>query len=230
MQPISRRNFLQLAGMAVAATTATGCSLITGDETVAAGPAQLAQPVSGTRSLVAYMSVPMTDDPVDMNEEEENSTHVVDGQVYGNVQYLAQLISARTGAQTFRIETAEALPADYEELTDLAMRWQEDGTRPELKELIPDVDAYDTIFIGYPIWWYDLPQPMYTFLEGHDFAGKTIVLFSVHGGSRLSGTDTVITDLLGNSTVVSNAFTISRGDMDDAQDLLNAWLDDVAVA
>jgi len=127
----------------------------------------------------------------------------------------------------FRIETAQALPLDHDTLEDLALGWQEQGVRPELKALIPNMADYDTIFIGYPIWWYDLPMPMHSFLEKHDFAGKTVVLFSVHGGSQLSGTDEAIAKMLTESTVIGNALTISRSDMDSAESDVNSWLDDV---
>ncbi|XVV10178.1 flavodoxin [Actinoplanes sp. CA-131856] len=223
----TRRNFLALAAIAVSSVSAGGCSLLQDDES---GPSEITTNLDAGRTLIAYLSAPETDDPDNMTADEENSTHVVDGKVLGNVQYLAQLIAARTGATTFRIETAEQLPRDHQTLEDLALRWQEQGVLPDLKALIPNLGDYDTIFIGYPIWWYDLPQPMYTFLEKHELGGKTVALFSVHGGSRLSGTDETITQRLADSTVVGNAFTISRDDMDSAEDEVNSWLDEVITA
>jgi flavodoxin len=227
MPSSTRRNFLALAGLAAAGVSLGGCSFLRDDET---GPAQIGTALNAARTLVTYFSVPETDDPANMTSDEENSTHVVDGKVLGNVQHLAQLIAARTGTEMFRIETAQDLPLDHDTLEELALGWQEQGTRPELKALIPNLGDYDTIFIGYPIWWYDLPMPMHTFLEQHDFAGKTVVLFSVHGGSQLSGTDQVITEKLTGTTVVGNAFTISRSDMDSAETELNTWLDEVTTA
>jgi flavodoxin len=231
-RPTTRRNFLTLAAFAITGTSATGCSLLEGDNTRPAtdGPAEIAEPIEASKALIAYLSVPETDDPEDMTGDEENSTHVVDGEVYGNVQYLAQLIAARTGADVFRIDTAEPLPLDHDTLEELALEWQEQGTRPQLKEQVTNLADYDTIFLGYPIWWYDLPMPVHSFLDSHDLAGKTVVLFSVHGGSQLSGTDQVISGMLTESTLISNAFTISRGDMDRSEDEISAWLDEVAVA
>jgi flavodoxin len=228
----SRRSFLAMAALAVTGASATGCSLLEEERVRRAtdGPTEVAEPIEGSRTLVAFLSVPETDEPEGMTDEEENSTHVVNGRVYGNVQYLAQLIAARTGAEVFRIDTAEPLPLEHGPLIDLALEWQEQGVRPRLAAQVPDLRDYDTIFIGYPIWWYDLPQPMYSFLEQHDFAGKTVVLFSVHGGSQLSGTDVTIAEMLTDSTVVSNALTISRDDMDGSEDEVSSWLDDLAVA
>lgn len=236
MTSTTRRSFLTLAAAALTGVGVTGCSLITGDdgqttaEAPAAGPAEVATPIEASKTLVAFLSVPETDDPNDMTDDEKNSTHVVDGKVLGNVEYVAGLVASRTGAEVFRIDTAEPLPRDHDTLEELALKWQEAGERPKLKKLVSNIADFDTVFIGYPIWWYDLPMPLYSFLEQHDFAGKTVVLFSVHGGSQLSGTDDVITKLLKDSTVVSNALTISRSDMDDSADDVQSWLDDVTAA
>ncbi|MER5806148.1 flavodoxin [Streptomyces mirabilis] len=227
MASTTRRNFLALTAVALAGGSVAGCSIIggAGDALTDSESSETVAPLDKSRTLVAYFSVPETVDPNNMTEDEENSTHVVDGKVLGNTQYLAQIIEERTGAEVFRIETAEDLPLDHGTLEDLALKQQETNARPKLKALIPNLEEYDTVFIGYPIWWYDLPMPMYTFLEQHDFSGKNIILFSVHGGSRLSGTDRTITEKLSDSSVIKNALTISRGDMGNAEAQVSDWLD-----
>ncbi|MFI6693051.1 flavodoxin [Streptomyces sp. NPDC050433] len=226
MTSTTRRKFLTLAGAALAGAGVAGCSMIGGDDTSrASGPAKIDRPLDKTRTLVTYFSMPETDAPDNMTEDEENSTHVVDGKVLGNTQYVAQIIEKRTEGDVFRIETAEALPLDHGTLEDLALQQQESNERPKLKALIPNLQEYDTVFIGYPIWWYDLPMPVYTFLEQHDFSGKNIILFSTHGGNRLGETVEAITEKLPDSTVISNAFTISRDDMDNAESEVSDWLD-----
>ncbi|WP_419702985.1 flavodoxin [Promicromonospora sp. NFX87] len=224
MTRTTRRDFLVLTALALTGIGVAGCSADEG-QGGATDDAPLAVPLDGSRTLIAYFSVPLTDSPDGMNQDEENSTHVVDGEVLGNTQYVAQLIEARTGADVFRIETAADLPLDFPVLEEQALQEQESGTRPELRALIPNLDDYDTVFVGYPIFWYDLPMPLYSFLEQHDLGGKTIIPFSTHGGSRLSGTVEIITELLADSTVVGNAFTISRDDMDDAESEVGTWLD-----
>ncbi|MCX5095878.1 hypothetical protein OOK36_45160 [Streptomyces sp. NBC_00365] len=79
------------------------------------------------------------------------------------------------------------------------------------------------------MWWYDLPMLVYTFLEQHNFSGKNIILFSTHGGNRLGETVGAITEKLPDSTVPSNAFTISRDDMGDAEAEVGKWLDSLGV-
>ncbi|MBB2946319.1 flavodoxin [Actinoplanes lutulentus] len=231
MAAITRRDLLALTTLAAAGAGLAGCSRIPGLGGDAAGSGEaLGRPLDGARTLVAYFSLPLTDNPDGMNSDEENSTHVVDGKVLGNTQYVAQLIGARTGAELFRIETAQPLPLDFGVLEKQALQEQESGTRPELKALIPNLGDYDTVFVGYPIYWYDLPMPLYTFLEGHDFNGKTIIPFTTHGGSRLSGTVERIAEKLAKSTVSGNAFTISRDDMDSAPDEVGTWLDSLGAA
>ncbi|WP_030350427.1 flavodoxin [Streptomyces scopuliridis] len=226
METTKRRKFLALATATLAGAAVAGCSTGgAGNTSSNSTPSKLLPPLDDSRILIAYFSVPETDDPNNMSDDEENSTHVVDGKVLGNTQYVAQIIEERTGAEVFRIETAEELPLDHETLENLALEQQEANERPKLKALIPNLEEYDTVFIGYPIWWYDLPMPMYTFLEEHDFSGKNIMLFSTHGGNRLSGTVETITDTLSDSTVISNALTISRDDMDDAEAEVVNWLD-----
>jgi flavodoxin len=231
MKSRERRTFLKLLGVAATGITVASCSpaggglgLNNSNGPGASAGSQSGLALDGARTLVTYFSVPLTDSSVNTSEDVENSIHVVNGNALGNTQYVAQLIQERTGAQLFRIETAEPLPANMDTLTDEAELDQEENARPELKARISDLAAYDTIFIGYPIWWYDLPMVLYTFLEQHDFTGKNVVLFSTHGGSRLSGTVETITEALSGAIVNQNAFTISRDDMNDAPAEVASWL------
>ena len=106
-----------------------------------------------SRALVVYFSMPETDDPQQMTMEEANSTVVIDGQVLGNTQYMAQVIQQATGADLFRIEPAEPYPTDHETLVALAADEQEQNARPAIQGQVEDLEAYDRIYIGYPIWW-----------------------------------------------------------------------------
>lgn len=227
MTSTTRRQVLALTTLALAGVGMAGCSSDNGSGG-SGDSAALDRPLDGARTLIAYFSLPLTDNPDGMNQDEEDSTHVVEGRVLGNTQYVAQLIEARLGADVFRIETAADLPLDFPVLDDQALKEQEANARPALKALIPNLNDYDTVFVGYPIYWYDLPMPVYTFLEGHDFSGKTIIPFSTHGGSRLSGTVEKIEEKLPDATVESNAFTISRDDMDSAESEVGTWLDSLA--
>lgn len=88
---------------------------------------------------------------------------------------------------------------------------------------IETVDQYDTILLGYPNWWGDMPMPLYTFLEENDFAGKTIIPFTVHGGSGFSNTVDTIAQLQPDAQVSSDGLSISRNDVADAADEITSW-------
>ena len=181
-----------------------------------------------SKSLVVYFSVPETDNPNNMTRDEDNSTVVVDGKVLGNTEYVAILISEKTNSDLFRIEPKDAYPIDHQQLLARAREEMQSNARPELKEKI-DISAYDTIFIGYPIWNADLPPVINTFLENCDFSGKTVVPFCTHGGSGLSGTPKTIKNKLNGANVITNGFDIYRSNMEDAQNEVDSWLKELGI-
>lgn len=103
----------------------------------------------------------------------------------GNTQIVAQLIADATKADTFQIRPAENYPTDYTECTEVAKEEHDTGARPAV---IGDIKAedYDVIFLGYPNWWGDAPMAVYTFIDKHDWNGKTVIPFCTHEGSGLS--------------------------------------------
>ena len=125
----------------------------------------------------------------------------------GNTAIVAEMIAQKTGADLFEIKTVKNYPADYDECTKIASREKSEKARPALSTSV-NLAQYDTIFIGAPIWWGDLPMAVYTFLEGYNFSGKTIIPFVTHGGSGLSGVDRKISATCSNSKVLSG-FAIS---------------------
>ena len=89
-------------------------------------------------------------------------------------------------------------------------------------------DNYDVIFIGYPIWWYQMPMAMYSFFDKYDFAGKTIIPFSTHGGSGWSGTLEDIAELEPDATMV-NGYSISRNNTATSRDGILNWLQGIGM-
>lgn len=177
------------------------------------------------KTLIAYFSL-----PENTGTAREDSTITVNGERLGNTQYVANLIKEHTGADIFRIEAAKQYNTeDHQALIDDAQEEQRQNARPEIKNKISNFEDYDTIFIGYPIWWSDLPQILYTFLESYDFTGKNVYLFSTNGGSGLSGTVTTITNKLSGANVNSNAFKLHRNSMEDAPNEVEAWLKELGI-
>ena len=100
----------------------------------------------------------------------------------GNTMKLAQIIAEKTGAELFEVKPAKPYPADYDSCIDVAKKEQNANARPAFLE-DKDISGYDTIYFGYPVWWGDIPMTLYTFVEAHDWAGKTIIPFCTHEGS-----------------------------------------------
>lgn len=151
----------------------------------------------------------------------------VDGQAVGRIRAVADWIAEETGGELFSIRTETVYPTDGGELIDYADQEQAENARPVLTSHIDDLDQYDTIFIGYPNWWYDMPMALYSFFDEYDFSGKTIVPFNVHNGSRFSGTIQTIQELEPDATVIEDGFTVSERDVADAAGDVADWLADL---
>ena len=136
-----------------------------------------------------------------------------------------QPAAADAGGDLFSIRTSVVYPADGGELIDYAAQEQEENARPELTTHIENLDGYDTIFIGYPNWWADLPMAVYSFFDEYDFSGKTIIPFNVHNGSRFSRTIQTIQELEPEATVVEDGFTVSEQTVAEAAEDVAAWLE-----
>ena len=176
-----------------------------------------------SKVLVAYFSMPETTNPNNMTTEEANSTVVINGEVLGNTQYMAQVIQRTTNADIYRIEPQNPYPTDHTTLVAQAREEQDQDTRPAIKDAVSNFDSYDTVFIGYPIWWSDLPQILYTFFDTYDFSGKTVIPFSTHGGSSFAGTPATIQSLEPGAKML-DGLTISRNNIQDAEQEIVSWV------
>lgn len=173
--------------------------------------------------LIAYFSVPEYVDTEGIDANAGASVVVREGQVMGNLEYMAGVIQQTIGGDLFRIETVEEYPLDHEPLVDQAAEEQEEEARPELSTQIENPDQYDTILLGYPNWWGDMPMALYTFLEEYDFSGKTIIPFTAHGGSGFSDTVDTIAELQPDAEVSDEGLSISRNDVAEAQEEISSW-------
>ena len=171
-----------------------------------------------------------TDDSADSTPEKstagDSNILVAYSSWSGNTQQVANWISDKTGGELFRI-TPE-LEYTEDDVFDLAQEELNSGTRPPLSSHIDSetMAEYDVIFIGFPIWWYDLPMPVWSFLEEYGLSGKTIIPFFTHNGSS-SGTSSVSTvaELCPDSTVlIDDYFTYSGNNVDEAESDVDEWL------
>ena len=138
---------------------------------------------------------------------------------------MAYVIRENTDADIFRIEPETPYPTDHDTLVDLAAEEQDNDARPAIKDRIEKLEQYDTIFIGYPNWWGDMPMILYSFFDEYDFSGKTIVPFNTHGGSGFSNTINTIAELEPSAITDREGFTVSRNTVQDAEPDIIAWLE-----
>lgn len=114
----------------------------------------------------------------------------------GITKHVAEKIAKAAGADLFEIQPEVAYTKADLDWTDKKSRstieMQDPSSRPAIASKIQDMEAYETIFIGFPIWWYVAPTIINTFLESYDFAGKTIIPFCTSGGSAPGKTDGVL--------------------------------------
>lgn len=178
---------------------------------------------SSGKTLIAYFTVPEDVDTAGVDAVAGASIVVKGGEVLGNTEYVAQMIWDTVDGDLFRIETVDAYPLDHEPLVDQAADEQDENARPALKTQIENPGQYDTILLGYPNWWGDMPQPLYTFLETYDFSGKTIIPFVTHGGSGFSGTRNTIAELQPGAVVSDNTLSLSRNDVAEAEEEIRQW-------
>lgn len=129
----------------------------------------------------------------------------------GNTQQLANMVAESTGGELFRIVPETAYGSD---VFDRAQNELNNKTRPAITSHIDEevMAEYDVIFVGYPVWWYDLPMPVWTFLEEYDLSGKTIIPFFSHNGSSSGASSrSTIATLCPDSTVLTNDYFSVRG-------------------
>ena len=102
----------------------------------------------------------------------------------GNTAIVAKMIAKKTNGDLFEIKVKnDNYPNTYNALVEYAKKEKQQKVRPELIGKVENFDSYDTVFIGYPNWWADMPMPVYTFLESYNFEGKNVYHFCTHEGS-----------------------------------------------
>ena len=147
---------------------------------------------------------------------------------------VAREISEAVGSDLYEI-------APKEPYTESDLDWRDENSRssvemkdpacrPEIAVPVKDMDTYDTVFLGYPNWWSDVPRAIVTFIEQNkvQLEGKTIVPFVSHGGGGEALTTNTIKKLLPSTTHVLEPYVVYYKNVNDIQEL-EQWLDQVKV-
>ena len=214
-----------VAGTEEAAVTQAAAGDTAADaDTTSAEAAESSAPVSN--ALAVYFSrVGNTDFPADVDADSSASIRIDGDGLMGNAGQIAAWIAEEAGCETMEILTEEAYPADYNETVNQAKQEQNDGFRPLLKAAEKAVEDYDTIYLVFPNWWGDLPMSVYTFLEAHDLAGKTVNVFVTHEGSRFSNTLGTIAEIESGADV-QEGLAVTGGSVSDQEQNIRQWVND----
>lgn len=146
----------------------------------------------------------------------------------GNTQALAETIYDKVGGDFRRIEPSAPYPQG-DALFDHTKEEADNDERPEFKDLAIELDDYETIFVGYPIWWYTLPMMMYTFFDAYDFSDKTLIPFITHNGSGDGGTYETIEELEPEAELLEG-LVIRGSDMsEDQTSAVEEWLEELGL-
>ena len=130
----------------------------------------------------------------------------------GTTQRMAQQIVAQTGADLFRIEPVTPYPEDYTACTEAALAERDSNARPAISSAIDEEiwAAYDTVFIGCPVWWHTAPMIICTFAESYDFTGKTVVPFCTYASTYRDETLARIVELTSDARHLKGFGAVSR--------------------
>jgi len=147
----------------------------------------------------------------------------------GNTRALARQIQALTDGDLHEIVPVEAYPEDYDTVVEQAKREIRAGNRPALRSDIPDLSAYDLVFIGSPNWWNTVAPPVLTFASKASLSGRTLVPFITHEGS---GVGKCAADLKRAATgaMVLDGQAFRGSQVDSAHRGLSAWLNTLPLA
>lgn len=146
--------------------------------------------------------------------------------ITGNTGVVADMISQKTGGELFSIRTVKTYPSDYDATIDEGQAEKSNDEHPELATHIENFDNFDTVFVGFPNWWYGMPMAMYSFFEEYDFSGKTIVPFCTSGGSGFSDALDVIAEYEPDATIL-NGLSVSGSNAVNAENDVSDWINEL---
>lgn len=174
-----------------------------------------------TKSIVIYFS--KDGENYGKNLNMENKVNLNEG----NTKLMAQSIASFIGADTFELEPVEPYPEDLKELYDATKIEYNKDIYPEIKDEIQDLDTYDVVFIGYPIWHASYPQIIKTFVRDNKnvLKNKIIVPFNTHAGSGSAGTYKKLFNLIGVTDDKGlNGLAINGTEVTSSDENIKNWL------
>ncbi len=137
----------------------------------------------------------------------------------GNVQQLAGWVQEETGGDLFSIQVTEPYPDSWDECLSRANQERGEDARPELVQNVENLEQYDTVFLGYPNWWYGVPMALLSFLEQNDLSGKQVYLFCSHGTGGLANSVEIISEAIPEAEISDSIFDCYEEDAASSREL-----------
>lgn len=147
----------------------------------------------------------------------------------GNTRVIAEQLHRDLNADIFEIQSEQPYPQDYEENVEQARKERDSGYEPPLKALVSALEAYDTLFLGFPIWGGTTPPVIKSFLSVHDLSGKTVIPFITHGKYGPGDSLSVLRERVGNARLVDGLYQECDQER-DTMELVDRWLDGLSIA
>lgn len=163
----------------------------------------------------------------DKDEKNETTTKkalVVYFSYSGNTEVIANTIISETQADAYEIIPVTAYPTDYDSRVDLASEEKAQNARPDFQNKLESLEAYDTIYLGYPCWWGTAPMITFTFLEHYNFTDKTIIPFTTHGGSGFGSSISDIKTTVPDANVIADGLSIRDTEVESSEQAVKNWL------
>ena len=145
----------------------------------------------------------------------------------GNVQQLAGWVQEETGGDLFSIRVTDPYSSDWDACLERANEERGADARPELMENVENLDQYDTVFLGYPNWWYGVPMALLSFLEQNDLSGKQVYLFCSHGTGGLAGSVEQIAEAAPGAVISDHIFDCYEEEAASSEEAVKAWIDEL---
>lgn len=142
----------------------------------------------------------------------------------GNVQQLAGWVQEATGGDLFSIRVAEPYSSDWDACLERANQERGENARPTLVEQVENLDQYDTVFLGYPNWWYGVPMALLSFLEENDLSGKQVYLFCSHGTGGLANSVEIITAAVPGAMISDTIFDCYEEETSSSEEAIKSWV------
>ena len=142
----------------------------------------------------------------------------------GFTEIVAEKISAKLNAPMFKIEPVDPYPFSYDECVKRSRKEDEEGGRVDYLHPLPNLDAYDVIYLGFPCWWRTYPRVVATFVRDYKFIGKTIYPFCTNEEGSLGLAEMELKGAA-RGAIIKPGFACKGSEVETIDDKLNNWLD-----